>query len=222
MHLSRFVTITSLLLASLCAPILAATDVSGTLTSNDILKDLSLLDPDTKVVLNGGQRSAYVEKDGAFTLYGVPDGSHLLEVISHQYQFDKIRLDVARDEVKASVTLLGTSWAVTGHLVPVPLELGARQKHEFFVPREGFNPMTLLQNPMMIMAVVSMGLVFLMPKMQPSEELQQEAAQQQEQSAVLGQQRRPQQQQDELPQMPDIAQTLANWFAPTQSGPHRK
>ncbi|KAJ3050554.1 hypothetical protein HK097_008500 [Rhizophlyctis rosea] len=223
----------SFALSALITPTLAATDISGTLATNNILPDLSLLSPETKLILNGGQRSAFVESDGAFTLYNVPDGSHLLEVISVDYVFDKIRIDVSGKDVTASLTLTGTSWSNLGNPVTTPLELSARGKNDFFVPREGFNPASLLSNPMMLMSVVSMGLVFILPKLQPSEEeLAAEAAEQQQGQVQGGEgreaqlePRRQQQQDPDMPnlQIPDVSQMMANWFAPKpQSGPHRK
>ncbi|KAJ3181421.1 hypothetical protein HDU87_001028 [Geranomyces variabilis] len=77
-------------------------------------------------------------------------------------------------------------------------------------PREGFNFMSLLSNPMLLMSGFSMILFFVLPKLMsnlPQEEEPSKDA--------------PPQEVPQLPSMPDISQNLANWFAP-QAKPSSK
>ncbi|KAI8922005.1 hypothetical protein DFJ77DRAFT_444922 [Powellomyces hirtus] len=176
--------------------------VTGTITTNQILQDLKDLGP-AKVYLNGGQYVAYVEEDGAFSFPNVPQGSHVLSVVSNLYQFDLIRIDVSPTGIMASLTHPGTSWNRQGPPILTPLEMRPRGKFDFFLPREGFNPWSLLSNPMLLMSGFSMIMFFVMPKMMANlpEEVQEEAKGRREEMP-------------QMPQMPDISQGLANWFAP--------
>ncbi|KAJ3283817.1 hypothetical protein HK104_010216 [Borealophlyctis nickersoniae] len=192
-----------------CISAVSAVEVKGYIVPNAVLADLTELGPRTRVVLNGGAEIAYVEEDGAFSFKNVPDGRHLLEVVTGSYHFDKIRLDVSGASVVPSVTVPGTSWATVGHLLPYPLELSPRYRYDFFVPREGFNIFSLLSNPMLLMSLGTLVMVFVMPKL--AQALPEEEPQQQQQTARA---------REEVPQiqMPDISQSLANWFAPQQGG----
>lgn len=49
--------------------------------------------------------------------------------------------------------------------LPYPLVLSAKQKHDYFVPRESFNVLAMFQNPMMMMMVGAGVLVLFMPTM---------------------------------------------------------
>ncbi|KNC98478.1 uncharacterized protein SPPG_06179 [Spizellomyces punctatus DAOM BR117] len=171
------------------------------------MADVHLLGPNVKVWINGGQLVAYVEEDGSFTLPDVPEGTHLLEVASHLYHFDKIRLDVSPTAVMASITYSGMGWSKLGPLVLTPLALSPRGKYDFFVPREGFNPMSLLSNPMILMSGFSLLMFFALPKLMSN--MPEEAVQQMQER----------QQQPPAMQMPDVSQSLANWFAPQQQQP---
>jgi hypothetical protein len=49
-----------------------------------------------------------------------------------------------------------------------PIRLTAHANWEYFEKREGLNPGMLFKNPMMLIMVVSMGFMFLMPKLKDS------------------------------------------------------
>jgi hypothetical protein len=50
------------------------------------LKDLNQI----KVVINGGEFISHCTETGGFYFPNVPSGSHLLEVLSNTYSFDKV------------------------------------------------------------------------------------------------------------------------------------
>ncbi|KAJ3081585.1 hypothetical protein HK102_002246 [Quaeritorhiza haematococci] len=181
--------------------------LEGRVAPNQILDDISKLHPRTRVIINGGQFVAYVEDDGSFSFPNLPLGSHLLEVISNEYYFDKIRLDVTSAAVVPSITLPGTSWSKHGPYLRQPLELTAKAKLNYFVPREGFNILSLFSNPMMLMTGFSLLMFFVMPKMMANIDPEAMKEMQQQQAN----QPRP-----EMPEMPDVSQMMANWFAPAQ------
>ncbi|KAI8813861.1 hypothetical protein BJ742DRAFT_787723 [Cladochytrium replicatum] len=175
--------------------------VRGRIALNDIIPDLSLISHNTRVVLNGGQYVGYVKDDGSFSIPNVPDGIHILDVQSTDYTFDKIRVDVGGNRVTASITQLGMNYARVGPQVRHPLELPARAKTDYFMPRESFNIMGLFANPMLLMTGVSMlmflGMPYLMKNIDP-ETLKEMQEKQSQQPKV---------------EMPDVAGSLANWMS---------
>ncbi|KAJ3410910.1 hypothetical protein HDV05_003041 [Chytridiales sp. JEL 0842] len=165
---------------------------------------LSSLSPNTKVILNGGQKVAYLEEDGSFSFTNVPSGSHLLEVLANGYVFDKIRVSVMGSTATAYIHLDGTSWTQPGPPVALPLVLPARAKVNFFMKREGFSVLSLFQNPMMLMMGGSLLFFFVFPKMLNG--MDPEALKE------LQEKRGTQPKID----MPDVSEKLANFFAPTK------
>ncbi|KAJ1673772.1 hypothetical protein EV182_004584 [Spiromyces aspiralis] len=145
--------------------------VRGSILTNDILDDLSALDPETRVIVNGGENAAYVMADGSFVVNGVREGESLLEVLSHKYEFPKIRLSIGtNEEGRASVAPRfvqpGHEWSTDAPTIEYPLKIQAINKHEFVVPREGFNIIGLFMNPYMLMIGASLVLVLIVPKLQ--------------------------------------------------------
>jgi hypothetical protein len=50
------------------------------------VKDLAQI----KVVINGGEFISHCAENGGFYFPNIPSGSHLLEVLSNTYSFDKV------------------------------------------------------------------------------------------------------------------------------------
>ncbi|KIV86353.1 hypothetical protein PV11_01967 [Exophiala sideris] len=105
-------------------------------------------------------------------------GSHLLEIYSHDYVFAPYRIDLAPSSDSSSTvitgaweTYRGTKWEDRGvALVPAPtdrLEMSVKVhgKKNFYQEREGFNPLSLLKNPMILMGAVALAFTFGMPKL---------------------------------------------------------
>lgn len=115
----------------------------------------------------------------------VPSGTYLLSIISHDYLFDQVRLrvdwymyqvmttvqlriDVTKSEETATVEarpyIPGTPMNPPSTiLLPYPIKLSARQKFDYFVPRESFNIMGMLKSPMILMMIFAGGMVLGMP-----------------------------------------------------------
>ncbi|CAG8480137.1 4760_t:CDS:2 [Paraglomus brasilianum] len=188
--------------------------IEGGLVANDILKDVSSLESNTKILINGGQYSALVRKDGKFTIQNVPPGSYLLEVSSRRYLYPRLRVNVDASGVEAFITILGADWPdtvnknvqhsnvnapKTANALPYPLELKARAMADYFVPRESFSIASVFANPLIIMMGVSVVLLLVMPKMM--EGLDPEALKELQEN----------QPQNSL-EMPDISGALANFM----------
>ncbi|CAG8716336.1 3897_t:CDS:2 [Dentiscutata erythropus] len=159
-------------------------EVEGRFALNNVLKDISQLEPTTKVVLDGGKYSTFIRKDGKFVIDNVPPGSYLFEVLSRKYIYPRLKIVVESDgEVLPSVTIIGSEWDNKGPSLPYPLELYARAPADYFIPREGFSITSLLFNPYIIFMGFSVILLLVMPKMMANldqtalQELQQNQAQ---------------------------------------------
>ncbi|KAI8849297.1 hypothetical protein BC829DRAFT_391960 [Chytridium lagenaria] len=182
----------------------SAVKIKGRLLASDALPDLSLLPANSKVLIDGGATYSFVDDDGTFAV-DASEGSHLLEVIAPGFFFNKVRLSVTGSTVQAFVHLDGTSWARNGPSLDVPLELPCRAQFNYFTPREGFDVMSILSNPMILMMGGSLVMFFVLPKMMSGidpETLKEMQQRQKEQKKV---------------ELPDISQNLANWLAPAPS-----
>jgi len=77
--------------------------------------------------------------------------------------------------------------------IPHPLELTAHASYEYYEPRQGFTPFSILKNPMLLMMLLSVGGMVLMPKMmegldpEQKEQMQKQMAMQQDPSKMLTQ-----------------------------------
>ncbi|KAJ1921593.1 hypothetical protein H4219_000631 [Mycoemilia scoparia] len=144
--------------------------VRGSIVTNQNLEDLSELDSRTKVIVNGGEYVGYIRTDGSFAIHNVPAGESLLEVVSPNFEFPKIRLDITSKDGKAIVaprfTQQGHEWTPNVPTVDYPLVLSALGKYEFIIPREGFNVIGMLMNPYMMMVGFSLIMIFVLPKLQ--------------------------------------------------------
>ena len=74
--------------------------------------------------------------------------------------------------------------------IPHPLEMMAHASYEYFEPRQGFSILGIFKNPMLLMMLVSVGMMFLMPKMmegldpEQKEQMQRQLEMQQDPSKV--------------------------------------
>ncbi|KAL2423965.1 hypothetical protein ABEF95_010674 [Exophiala dermatitidis] len=105
-------------------------------------------------------------------------GSHLVDIYSRDYVFAPYRIDIspAPDSPGTLITgawetYRGARWADRGvALVIAPTEkltltakvLGTKN---FYEQRQGFNPLTLLKNPMILLGLVALAFTFGMPKL---------------------------------------------------------
>ncbi|PTB63827.1 hypothetical protein BBK36DRAFT_1132469 [Trichoderma citrinoviride] len=97
--------------------------------------------------------------------------SYLLDVHCPTDTFLPLRVDVGPDgEVKAWETYRGNEWGNKGEEVPVRSEGATRSlavkaagPKIFFMERAKFSVLSILKNPMILMGLVTMGIVFGMP-----------------------------------------------------------
>ncbi|KAJ1340283.1 hypothetical protein BSLG_005109 [Batrachochytrium salamandrivorans] len=116
-----------------------AASLKGQLATNVVMQDLDDLPAGTKVVINHGEYVSYLTEGGEFYFPNIRDGSHLLQVLCRQYDFNKIRLDVTGKTVRASITETGKGWAVHGKFVDTPLFLEPLGSFNFFKLQAGID-----------------------------------------------------------------------------------
>ena len=94
----------------------------------------------------------------------VPTGTYILSVASPDYSFDQVRIDVQENEVEVRPYAPGTPLNPPSTItLSYPISLVPRQKHAYFVPRETFNLLGMLSNPMMLMMIAAGGMMLGMP-----------------------------------------------------------
>ncbi|KAH0840592.1 hypothetical protein FOPE_05989 [Fonsecaea pedrosoi] len=171
-------------LVALCyilSPVLAAS-LRVTVTPSNILPNPNVLPASTHAVLTSGSAPpirAVLRKGNYFEFPEIStSGSHLLDIYSHDYVFAPYRIDISPSSdsdgtvvAGAWETYRGTRWDDRGvALVATPteqLDMSAKilSKKNFYEQRQGFNPLSLLKNPMILMAVVALAFTFGMPKL---------------------------------------------------------
>ncbi|CAJ0644523.1 16227_t:CDS:2 [Entrophospora sp. SA101] len=118
--------------------------IEGRFALNQVVRDISQLEPTTKVIL---------------------DGSYLLEVLSRKFIYPKLRIDVSSTGIKPTVIITGSEWNSNSPKLQYPLELYARARSEYFTVKEGFSIISVFANPYIIMLGFSVLMLFIMPKM---------------------------------------------------------
>ncbi|KAJ7130067.1 hypothetical protein C8R43DRAFT_1025666 [Mycena crocata] len=164
---ASFVVLFALLSLGLSA---FAVDVTGKVQWNDVCPDIHSLGR-ARVILDSGKYRGNVLRDGGFTIPDVPVGTYLLSVVSHDYVFDQMRIDVLESAFEARPYSVGTPLNPASPILLPQISLPARSKHVYFVPVDSFNILGMLQNPMMLMmifgGVMVMSMPYLMKNMDP-------------------------------------------------------
>ncbi|OBT86687.1 hypothetical protein VE02_04629 [Pseudogymnoascus sp. 03VT05] len=137
----------------------------------------SLLPPSTTASLTtqGHVYTAPLGESSTFDFRNVSAGSYLLDVVGSTHVFAPLRVDIAEGEgeVKAWGTWRGNEWENRGEVVEVGVwgregrvvEVKAVGLKEYLIERTGFSPLSILKNPMILMAGVAMLVMFGMPKL---------------------------------------------------------
>ncbi|KAJ1978256.1 hypothetical protein H4R34_003272 [Dimargaris verticillata] len=189
--------------------------IRGQMVPNTILTDLTLVDPATRVLINGGAWSTWLHQDGSFAV-DVPPGEWLLEVESKDFVFPKFQLVVDtdaqnRERVTAMPVAPGQRWApgsnhnAQGKVVKHPLSFSAFAQMEFFTPREQFNFVGMFTSPYILMTLFTVAIMFIMPKLQANMDPESLKDWEDEKSKM--------QKQMDTFQAPDFSASLANWMS---------
>lgn len=133
----------------------------------------------SRILVNYGQYIGYPREDGTFEVDTLPPGDSYIVEISHpRYIYDPYRVDItSKGKIRArQVNHIQPSLVQT---VEYPLKFRPRSLHNYFIPRETWRIMDLLFNPMVIMMVVPLIIIWLLPKMMSPQEMQSQAGEMQ-------------------------------------------
>ncbi|KAK9465573.1 hypothetical protein V1512DRAFT_228293 [Lipomyces arxii] len=127
--------------------------------------------PSTEITLRSADtfKKTYVMNDGeAFLFSNVTEGSYVLSVHSIEHVFPVFRIDVLDGGVEVFLTHKGSEWDVKGNRQPYPIELKPLGSAIYYQNREGFNIFKLFKNPMLIVALLTLIMVVVVPKIASS------------------------------------------------------
>lgn len=194
--------------------------LSGTIATNQIMANLSLLSTSAKAVVNHGDIASFINTlDGSFQLTHLPPGSHVLTIVDANYEFPRIRMDVIPSltlgkpvKVRCSLTQPGMDWSTAVDSVPYMsaennrVEVAAVAKRDFFKKRDSFSILSLLMNPMILISGFTMILFLVLPKLT-------EGIDPEEMREIQKQQREALQGSNPLANMDELSGKLANYFS---------
>ncbi|KAG1826142.1 uncharacterized protein BJ212DRAFT_1511301, partial [Suillus subaureus] len=145
--------------------VIFAVELHGYIQWNNLCPNYGAL-ASAKVLLDAGKMSGRVTQNGNFSILDVPPGTYVLSVLSHDYSFDHVRIDVSSSEPLPEVRpyIFGTPLlATTSFSLPYPIVLTPRHKNRYFSPRESFNLLGMFQSPMMMIMALTGVLMLAMP-----------------------------------------------------------
>ena len=139
----------------------------------------------TLITLNDGEFSTYtISPSNTFSFPNVPPGVHVLDVHSQHFHFSQVKIQILDDISNVNVdvnvdvnpnanTNAGQEPKCIEYFYPgaakrpiaYPLTLYANAEYQYFTPRPTFSPFNLLRNPMILMMIFSVGMMFVMPQM---------------------------------------------------------
>lgn len=119
---------------------------------------------DTRIHVNGGEYIGFIKDDGSFTIYNIPTGSYVVEILHPDYMYEPVRVEInSKGKYRArKVNYVQTSQVIQ---VPYPLRMKPVGKLRYFQIREQWRLTDFLFNPMVIMMVLPLLLIMILPKM---------------------------------------------------------
>jgi len=164
-----------------------ALDLKGKIIWNQLCPDAKTLGSAKAILDNGFNHYGSITRDGSFVIPDVREGTYVLNIVARDHLFDQYRIDIVDSlsppEVRPYIP--GTPLSSTANspiTVTYPLSIHPRYKNEYFVPKQSFNVMGMLQNPMIMMmgavGVMVLALPYMMNNLDPEQlkEVQQSQA----------------------------------------------
>lgn len=138
---------------------------------HDDLTTLRMSLMNSKILVNYGQYIAFPKEDGSFEVDNVPSDSYVVEVTHPKYIYEPARVDITtRGRIRARrVNYFQPALVQT---IDYPLIFRPKSLHNYFLPRETWRIMDLIFNPMVMMMVVPLIIIWLLPKMMNPQEAQ--------------------------------------------------
>lgn len=113
-------------------------------------------------------RKTYSFYDNSFSFEGVAEGKHFLELYHPHFIFPSYQVTVSQNLVSgASIERNKDGEPLQTFFVQnnKPVTLSAIGSPQYYQKRQGVSILRMAMNPMFLMMAVSLGLMFLMPKM---------------------------------------------------------
>jgi hypothetical protein len=144
------------------------------------LPNPATLSSSTHAVLIGApgvKFSAPLRRDNTFVFESIPESSYLLTIHSRDHFFAPYRVDVGHTEGEAAKeivhvwqTFRGNEWSNKGPSLgsgqgELKVDVRPAALKDFYQARSGFSVMSIFKNPMILMGLVSVVMIFGMPKL---------------------------------------------------------
>jgi hypothetical protein len=125
----------------------------------------------------GVKFSAPLRRDNTFVFDSLPESSYLLAIHARDHFFTPYRVDVGHTEgettqeiVHVWQTFRGNEWSNKGPYLgsaqgELKVDIRPAAQKEFYQSRGGFSVMSIFKNPMILMGLVSVVMIFGMPKL---------------------------------------------------------
>lgn len=164
---------------ALCTTLVSAAKLTISIPSSPpLLPNPASLPPSTHAVLIGPPGVRYdmpIRKDNTFVFPDLTEASYLLTVHTRDYFFVPLRVDVERvgdgsqqETINAWQTFRGNEWSNKGPLYgygkdELSVQIRPSGVKNFYQERGGFNILSFLKSPMILMALVSAVMIFGLP-----------------------------------------------------------
>jgi ER membrane protein complex subunit 7 len=117
----------------------------------------------TRISLNHDEQHTYSLSDGSFTFFNVGPGIHVVDVYNHAYHFAQIKCQFLEEEMDRPTCIeyiyQGANKLPASH----PLAITALASIEYFEAKRGFSVMSIVKNPMILMMLFSVVMMYFMP-----------------------------------------------------------
>jgi hypothetical protein len=124
----------------------------------------------------GTKFSAPLRRDNTFVFDSLPESSYLLAIHSRDHFFAPYRVDISpaaestQEVIQVWQTFRGNEWSNKGPSLgsaqgELRVDVRPAAHKDFYQPRGGFNVMSIFKNPMILMGLVSVVMIFGMPKL---------------------------------------------------------
>lgn len=158
---------------------------------------------DTTIVLNYGMYFGYPKEDGTFEIDNLPPDSYVVEVNHPRFVYEPFRVDITSKTGKIRARRVNNLKPAEVITADYPLIFRPKNLHNYFLPRETWRIMDLILNPMVIMMVLPLLVIWVLPKMVNPQEVQS---------------------QQEVPQLPnldvpELSELMANMFGRQPGAP---
>ncbi|KAM0711056.1 hypothetical protein Q7P35_001795 [Cladosporium inversicolor] len=175
MHLSSFLSVLG------AAALASAAKLTINIPPNSpALPNPATLPASTHATLIGApgvKFTAPLRRDNTFVFDSLPESSYLLAIHARDHFFPPYRVDVGHTEAETAQeivhvwqTFRGNEWSNKGPYLgsaqgELTVDIRPAAQKEFYQSRGGFSVMSIFKNPMILMGLASVVMIFGMPKL---------------------------------------------------------